>query len=414
MSRNKTAVRPLVIDYLKNRSLQELKDKHGVNFRPCKLSKKFSLNYDQLAASKTDELAQQCRGMIISPTFEGEGDHANRKIIDVDVVAWPLNRFFNQGEVTTIESLSGFKLYEKLDGTMCVLYCHEGSWHVATRSVPEADEQMNSGFEPLGYTFSSLFKKALRETLEQEYDEKFKDDDTCFETFTRSLDHGTTYVFELTTPINRIIVKYDTYRVTLLALRDTKTGIERRIEDEDINVPKCKNWDFDSDDVHDLCTFVNESDPAKLEGAVLVDQSFFRIKVKSKAWVVASRGKDIMSASKRNVLECIINENVDDILPFLQEDVVDHILTMQNAFHDCVKEIDAKFKETILKHKSRKEFALEISTFGWPTPYFQLYKEVMSGSENASVMKWLKTLSNKQRLTPGILDSIINQISRQG
>jgi hypothetical protein len=39
-----------------------------------------------------------------------------------------------------------------------------------------------------------------------------------------SLDKSFTYVFELTSPLNRVVVKYADYRITILAARETANG----------------------------------------------------------------------------------------------------------------------------------------------------------------------------------------------
>lgn len=85
-------------------------------------------------------------------------------------------------------------------------------WHVATRGVPEADLPIDGFGE---HTFRTLFEHAVRDTTGRE----FKD-------FVRYLDVQNTYIFELTTPMNRIVVEYKDYGITLLGARTRETGAE--------------------------------------------------------------------------------------------------------------------------------------------------------------------------------------------
>ena len=159
----------LVQDYLLTHTLAELKAEHGVNARIA--DHKFSLNYDMIDASNTDPLACQCRGIVLGHGHSGLTD--TTVIGDTRIFARTMPRFFNQGQecAASIDfEAKGTKFYEKLDGTMCALYCDRftGKWCVSTRSVPDADLPID-GFDNL--TFRGLFEKAVEDTTGKTFED---------------------------------------------------------------------------------------------------------------------------------------------------------------------------------------------------------------------------------------------------
>ena len=69
-------------------------------------------------------------------------------------------------------------------------------------------------------TFRKLFEKALQETL---FSNNVIGNDVvpelAFEVWSGTLNPSLTYMFELTTPLNRVVVNYPNYRLHLLGIR---------------------------------------------------------------------------------------------------------------------------------------------------------------------------------------------------
>ena len=152
-----------IIDYLKTHTFGQLIEEHGVFVSISNCKKKISLNYGQIEASKSDIIAQECRGLILA-----KKDYSEISIDDSScpgemvVIAHPFNRFFNLGQEEAAKlnwQDPNLKCFLKLDGTLCIVYfCPiKQEWHVATRSVPEANLNIDAG----NYTFRTLFEKAL-------------------------------------------------------------------------------------------------------------------------------------------------------------------------------------------------------------------------------------------------------------
>ena len=415
---------PLVKDYLRNHTFQQLEDEHGVYARFSADESKASLNYDTILTKSGDTIAEQCRGLIIRPTqFKKRvfGERWRDAVVgEVDVLAWPLVRFYNHGDpaATDIDwSHPSLRVYEKLDGTMIVLYWDplHGEWHAGTRSVPEADLPIQVGHMEIGdTTFSQLFWKALHTSICDSIDITvcWSHPSALINDFLDVLDKGLTYVFELTGPYNNIVVKYDRLGVTLLAIRRTQTGEELAIDTMGVEVPwvrRPKTWEIR--DIASLTTFVDNADPSQLEGAVVCVQAggtFQRLKVKNKTYVLAHKAKDSVMSSPRNALEVIIREKVDDIAPIVPANVKDTLLKMQDAYRRFCKDTDDSYVKWDKEASGdRKAFALLVIGSGsWPAPFFNLWE---GRAENTR--EWIRDTCEQGKLSNSTLDKILSKLT---
>lgn len=280
--------------------------------------RKCSLNYDMIEAREDDALASQCRGLILArvghtPFPVGEFEAVGETI----VVARPFDRFFNHGQngadAGALLGRTGTRVFEKIDGTLCILYfdAYRGQWCVATRSVPDADRPID-GFGH--FTFASLFENALKEHL-----------NLTIERLGRALDPGKTYLFELTTPHNRVVVEHKHPRVHLLGMRDNLTG------DEDcpilspiagFSVPIAPHYACGT--FGELMGLVNDRDPRLSEGVVVragESPHFVRVKAKNPEWVALSAVKASVIASPRRLLAEVLLGHGDDLFTLLTPDL---------------------------------------------------------------------------------------------
>jgi len=332
-----------------------------------------------------------------------------------DVLAWPMHRFYNHGDPSAADidwSHPTLKVYEKVDGTCIILYwdpMHE-KWHCGTRSVPEADLPIQVNHMEIGdMTFSQLFLKALIATRE-ELSGKPVDWEVTGPDKVIHLNKELTYVFELVSPYNQIVVTYPASRAYLLAARHTKTGKELPIETLRLeHVRRPKTWEIR--DVAALSCFVDSASPAELEGAVVcvqVGDAFKRQKVKNKTYVLAHKSKDTVMSSQRNALEAVIREKVDDIVPLVPREVQDKLLRMQFAFGQYCKDIDKRAEDFRAEaNGSRKHYASLVTTCGdWTAPYFNLWE---NRAKNAR--EWFSSVCANGKLSDSSLDTILSKLT---
>ena len=390
----------LVQTYLQTHSFAELAEEHGVYASFSKSGHKFSLNYDQLESKESDLLAQQCRGLILS-AVDGKSylpqsiEINERRTYDLvvpgatRVLAYPMNRFFNYGQGSAADvdwADPKLAILEKLDGTLTIVYydMFTDEWCVATRSVPEADIIIDSGF----YTFRSLFEKALKDT-----------NGMSFEDFTERLDREITYCFELTTPYNRIVVDYKESRITLIAARTVIYGIPAARIDS-LSSDMLSEWEsfaeMDIDDVptygvphvqahtytsvSDLLDWISNQNPLEHEGVVVRDSKFNRIKMKNASYVAFNRARDILGTSERNCLELVLAGKEDDVIPALPPEIVERILNIKAGVLALIKDYDMRYVEfktaaDRIKSSDKKTFAIMVTGYKgiWTAPMFSMF-----------------------------------------
>lgn len=125
-----------------------------------------------------------------------------------NIVARAFPKFFNFGELATSKSRNllkrtKFDVYEKMDGSLGIIYNYEGKWRVNTRGSFTSDQALKA---------TEMLSKY----------------------FTNNLNPLITYLVEIIYPENRIIVDYGSEeKLVLLAGFDTYTGREISIEDLD-------------------------------------------------------------------------------------------------------------------------------------------------------------------------------------
>ncbi len=334
----------LVQKYLLTHSLSDLYRDHGVKARPHSVwVSKASFNYDQVEATDGDRLAEECRGLVLR-TVDWEAMSLDGIVGETIVICRPFDRFYNFGmgaaAIVDIASLDT-KVYEKLDGTCCIVYYDEqyDNWAVATRAVCEADLPLN-GFN---LTFRELFEQVLCSmTL-------WGGDYTSgFERWTEKLDTSLTYIFELCAGANQVVVQHKTDYITLLGARETLTGHEFHVDvvAPKIGVPAVKSYDFG--DLAILQEFVQGRDPRQFEGIVACQEVspgvFNRVKIKSAQYMAYSRLKEAV-ASPRNVMTLILGEKLDDAFVVMTDDMKSSAMKMQEGVRTLLKDYRATYDE---------------------------------------------------------------------
>jgi hypothetical protein len=342
--------------FLASRPFADLAREHGVYASLSADGRKASLTYDQIEARESDALACECRGVVIART-DGAPMALDAAAGDTRVVARPFDRFFNNGQngadASAMLGRPGTRVYEKLDGTLCIVYFDalQGRWHVATRSVPEADKSIGgfAGATDRPMTFRDLFDRALRDLGA-----------SWGGAFGASLYPARTYLFELTTPFNQVVVRHESCGLWLLGSRDTATGAEFYPTAEH-GIPAAPSHPCES--MGDLVTLTTSRPPTESEGVVVVDAGFRRVKVKSPAYVALHGLKDSCASSPRRLLELILLGREDDAFPLLPAPIREHGEMMRERYAAAIHRLDAAFHRLApeaVGNNPRKAFALAV------------------------------------------------------
>lgn len=353
----------LVQLYLQSgKSLDDLKIEHGV--KSHETNDKVCFNYDQLEARNSDPLASQCRGLILRKgTWE--------------VVACPMFRFFNLEQVDVAANIdwSSAVFEEKMDGTCIVVYFddHLNKWCCGTRSRAEAD----GGIDGSDLTFSSLVDDAVNSMWLRANPGMIRVTDGQYELGSLMSTLGEsaknkTFVFELTSPINRIVCKYDDINLTLLAVRDKNTLQEedpKNWTSESFGLTTVKTYSFN--DVNHMIEVIRSWNPEDHEGVVVKDKNWNRVKVKNPSYVAYNHMRDSLATSLRGCVEVILLGKEDDVIGMMPEPIAKRILRLKPAIQEVLSRTQKDWEE-IRDIDDMKHFAQEAVLRLWPPALFAL------------------------------------------
>lgn len=311
-----------------------------------------------------DEITIQCRGLVTN----SKGD----------IIARPFKKFFNYEEHTSEEIPNeSFEVFDKLDGSLGILFHYNNEWILATRGSFTSDQAVK-GKEILSkYNVNLLFTDC-------------------------------TYLLEIIYPENRIVVQYNDEKLVLLSIIHTQTGTESRYEDMILstipsNIPFVKRYDA-IDDYSTLKSLI----PNDAEGFVIRFKNGFRMKIKGDEYVRLHR--ILTNISNRNIWEYLKdNKPLDEILEKVPDEFYDWVKKTVKDFEDRFEEIlgevitdyweivDLIFKEEISlgedmiydDREYSKKFAECAKTKKYPHLLFSYKKEVLYPIRTINAI-WLK------------------------
>jgi RNA ligase len=277
-------------------------------------------------------IRRECRGI----TFDTEGNLICRKY----------HKFFNVGEKEETQ-LNKINLYEphivleKLDGS-CV--------------IPQPS--------PDGFVLTT--KAGVTEISQQA--EEFISDKPHYAKFIHSMFDGKlTPIFEWVSRKNRIVVDYENDNLILTAIRNTEMGhylpyFNMLDLAEHWNIPVVQAVDGLA--VQNIELFVKQIREWENgeEGVVVRFDSGHMVKVKSADYVLRHKTKDAINQEK-NVLQTILNDSVDDLVPLLTPEDADRLKRFQKAFLAGLDEVALEMAELFVKgnkmYPEKKDFAVE-------------------------------------------------------
>ena len=314
------------------------------------------LDYHRIDSPKMNPVVIECRSLILQ--FDTFG-----------VVSRKFDRFFNYGEAMEYYhdfDLSRSVIMEKADGSLIGVYHHNGKWHISTRGMAFAE-----GEHVMGGTFREKVLDAFN-ISEEEFQQVFA-----------GFPKDTTFVFEYTSPENRIVTKYEAPVMVLLSANNTETEWEYAVAYKELYLMGLKFRPvktYSASDMDEVVKLAN-SLPNLEEGFVIYDPvSNKRMKVKSSLYVVAHsiRGNDPLP-TKKNLLRLLFTGELGEFCAYFPE--------WQEKTLDIQREVDNAYRELAIawdkyKHlESQKDFALAIKDVPYNGILFQTRKVKKSLNE---------------------------------
>jgi RNA ligase len=255
-------------------------------------------NYSQTTQYENywDEITLSCRGLVT----DNEGN----------IVAKPFDKFFNIEE-GKFEPTENFEVYEKMDGSLGIVFWYEGQWVVATRGSFTSDQAIKA---------TEILKKYNKDIMFRHL----------------------TFCFEIIYPENRIVLDYGTDEKLVLLGTFNKDGKEM---DSEI----WSQWGFDVVKKYD-----GINDYKELKQMVKNDQEGFVVKF-SNGDRVKVKGIEYLRLHK-----IMTNVTTTGVWEYLKngEDVMEILKDVPDEFYNKIKSYvrDLRYSHFQISEDAGKKF----------------------------------------------------------
>jgi hypothetical protein len=317
-----------VQEFLLEKGIDALKEELGIYVSKYEEHGIMSLNYSQIDSPKLHEVVRECRSLIVTI----DPPH--------NVVSRAFDRFYNYGEcpLTDQFEINNYIGWEKLDGSIISFYHHNDQWNVATRKMAFAE-----GINQRGYCFKDIFDKVF------DYGK------------VNYIDKSLTLIFELVSPLNRIVKLYENNDIYLTGVRNKVTGREFNLNElqifaKELNFKLPKIYKFNNKE--EIFKSLEEIDPFD-EGFVFVNyENNHRLKIKNPSYMAIAHLRDNGFISPKRISLLVWANDTDEYLNSFPEDreFFDPYIYAFNKMKTEVYESYNKYKHLT----DRKEFALTI------------------------------------------------------
>ena len=281
------------------------------------------LNYSQINSPKTHPIVMECRSLVLE--FKELGNWL--------VVSRSFDRFLNYGETETGYNVTELTGYDKIDGSLIGLFYHDKyGWLYRTKSMIMPECRIND----LYVTWDDVIEDALRNDVLDYINDKPGSTHTW-------LDMSCTYILELTSVYNRIVTKYESTSMYLLAVRNNDSGKYCAAYYCDA---AAHYWGWNRPSAYTFSTMSECADSAAAlpdlqEGYVMYDSHGEpACKMKNPAYVAAHhlRGED--GITPKRVINLIEDNELDEYLSTFPEDAA-LMAPYIRAYNDIISEANS-------------------------------------------------------------------------
>jgi len=270
-----------------------------------------------------DEITLQCRGLVV----DGKGD----------IVARPFKKFFNLSEGKT-NTTDDYIIYEKLDGSLGILFCYNDEWILASRGSFTSEQAIRG-----------------KEILDKECDYNL-------------LDKENTYCFEIIYPENKIVLEYNGLETCILTgVFNTATGEEQSLDGWGMSPVESYSFKTPLNELHSI---IEDNQ----EGYVVRFSNGERGKIKGAEYLRLHKMMSEMSTTA--VWDCL--RNGDSILNLIK-DFPDEFYNTVREYERFLKgEFDYKEEYILITYErfknieGTKEFALRVKEHVFKHYFFSL------------------------------------------
>jgi len=340
--------------FLRDNKLSDLKENFGIEI--SEYQDRVVLNYNQIESysNRFHPLVRECRALILS-------------LPDFNVMARSFDRFFNFGEDPNSNSfpILNASVFSKEDGSLISVYWDGEKWCSASRKMAFGE----GGTVRQGFQFSDIFRQCISENGNSLND------------IFKHCNKEWTYVFEMVSPITRVVKSYTQYAAFLINVRNNINGIEHWKYDELSEISLQIKGNVKFPEIYKFSSFeeiISQAKelPAMDEGYVCVteiDGKTWRLKIKNPSYLAIAhlRGDGVVSDKRAALL--VYEQDHEEYLSMFPEDR-EYFQPLILGYERMIDEIESsweKFKDI----ESQKDFALSIQNIPGKNILFQMRKK---------------------------------------
>lgn len=270
-------------------------------------------------------VVQNCRGIILyRDTF--------------DIACYPFDKFNNYtSQLASDIDWKSARVLEKLDGQILKLWFNKYTnvWVLSSNGAIYTRDIIIRGGKTVGWLFDNSVSKV-------DYTKLNKDK---------------TYIFEIVSPYNKVIIDYNETEIYHIGTRD---NITQKEEETDIGISKPKIYNVKSlaeaiETANKICV---QGD--RHEGFVVVDKNYNRIKVKSQYYFDCKFVMGKLNGSKEVILELIDSLSEDEINSMVQKvpEMEQLIVYYKHELTKAYNKVDKLFKDADIM-KAKYEYRMD-------------------------------------------------------
>lgn len=338
-----------LMKYLKTKSLEDLETELSISIKKDSHFGLTSLKYSQVDSPTKHPVVADCRGIVLNQNNE--------------VMALPFKRFHNLGDNDIV---SGSHVSNKLDGSLCTLYYNDavGMWFFATSNSSTSrnsnlsrSSKLDSFVQIYELYFTGNYSEVVYEegqpTLDPEHFTKVMQKiNSVIKPRLKGLEDYS-FIFELTSPYNKVIVDYNQTKMNLIGVRNRKSG-------EDLSFPEMELIADDTgfemvkyttvENIGDVESYIEElrSSGIFIEGVIIRSPDGVRHKYKTKAYVAAHFMDGERKLRKKDVLNLVIEHEEVEFLTYYPE-YRQEIMELVSKRNECIEEYNNTLQEAVGK-----------------------------------------------------------------
>lgn len=354
----------LLIDFIKShKDWEELLSQPPYALKISRDNGYVMFKYNQIESDFGYQLVREARGIILREK-------------DWKVVCRPFDKFFNYGEPNAAEiDWSHVKVTEKIDGSLVKLWW-DSEWHWSTNGTIDARKAIAN--DALKASFYRIITLAIEHhsCLMEEFLSYIEDVEDA---------RSKTFMFEIVSPISRVVIPYDDYDIFYLGARDNETG-----EYEEYPIFKYmrpREWNFKS--IEEVIDAANQLTWMQ-EGYVVFD-GVNRVKVKSPLYVEAHYMRANGAVGVERLIKVVLAHEEDEFLVYCPE-YKEKIEEIKTAMYEAKANANwlLRIFETRGKYYTKKNFALDVIN---EVP--RKYQDFMfKWYDSSCTLKWEEYISN--------------------